>query len=145
MIILCRDLLPLIEQEIEFNLPEKCVLGAISPFLVMVGAPAGTFTFGIYDGATTLFEESFTSADIKAKLGTTSNNGYVYYPFTPNIRLKKGQYTLRLNSSGYTSGSSFLCWAQQHENVQNAMNYTPSNVIENSLSFRLKVYREGII
>lgn len=146
MIILCRDIEPFLEQSIMFDLPEKCVIGAISPFLVMVGAPSGTFTIGLYSGATPLFEESFTSADIKSKLSTSNNHGYIYYPFNPNIRVKKGNYKLKISSTGYTPGAnSFICWAQQHENVQNTMSYLPSNVTENSLAFRVKVYREGII
>jgi len=146
MMILVRDIDPEISQSITLKLQSRYILKSIAPYLVMVGAPSGTFTFQLKSGLITLFEQSFTSAELKAALNTTNNNAYVYYPFLINKRLKKGTYTLKITASGYSpASSSFIGWAQQHEDIQNQMEYLPSNDGENSLAFRMKIVKEGVL
>ena len=143
--ILVRDIDPVITQSMTFKLQNRYILKSVAPFLVMVGNPPGTFTFGIYSGLIPIYEQSFTSGDLKTALETTNNNAYVYYPFLVNKRLKKGNYTLKITASGYSPASnSFLGWAQQHESIQNQMEYLPSNDSENSLAFRVKIIKEGV-
>jgi len=91
--------------------------------------------------------KSFTSADIKAASGTTDNYLYSFYPVIPTnpLKIEKGDYILRLKTSGYTaSGSSFIGWIQQHEDIQNSISYNPINDSQNPLAFRVKIYKEGI-
>lgn len=135
-----------VSQDISVDVTRRAVVGSIAPFIVMVGAPAGTFTFGIYQGATALFEESFTSNDIKEALNTINNHAYLFYPFIPNIRISSGIYTLKLTASGYApTDTSFMAWGQQHEDIQNGLDYTPSGVSQNPLSYRIKILKEGIL
>lgn len=145
MKIVVQDLGTELSQAISFNLNDRAILEGIYPFLIMIGNPSGTFYFTILKDSTQIFQQSFTSADLKNSLQTTNNNLYVYYPIFPNIKIKNGSYTLKLTASGYTkTSSSFIGWGQQHENIQNKMNYTPTKYSENSLTYRLKIRKEGI-
>jgi hypothetical protein len=110
----------------------------------MNNAPAGTFTLSIKSGATTLCSKSFTSADIKTSLGTVNNYAHVFYPivFDSPSFLGRGSYDVVLSASGYTgTNSSFIAWIQQHENLNNELDYEPLTDDENPLALRLKVYR----
>ena len=136
-----------LEQEFTYNLNDRCHIGAFYPYIVMIGAPAGTFTCELIKGATTLFSKTFTSSLIKLSLPTTNNYAHAFYPIIPDspVQIEKGTYKLKISTSGYTqTGSSYLGWAQQFEDIQNEMSYTPSADSENSLAFRLKIYKEGI-
>lgn len=137
-----------LEQEFAYNLDVRCHIGAFYPYLVMVDAPAGAFTCELIKGVSTVFSKSFTSADIKASLSTSNNYAHCFYPIIPDepIQIEKGIYKLKISTSGYTETNyTYLAWAQQFEDVQNLMSYTPSGMIENSLAFRLKIYKEGIL
>lgn len=113
----------------------------------MVNAPAGTFSMDLTKDAVVVFSKDFTSSDIKLSLTTSNNFAHAFYPVIPTnpVQLEKGTYTLSITAIGYTETmDSYLGWAQQFEDVQNQMSYTPSGTEENSLAFRLKVYKEGI-
>ena len=136
-----------LEQEFTYNLNTRVHIGAFYPYLVMVNAPAGTFSFDLLKGANVIFSKDFTSADIKLSLTTANNFAHAFYPIIPNnpIQLEKGTYKIRISAIGYVeNGLSYMAWAQQFENIQNEMSYTPSGDNENSLAFRLKIYKEGI-
>lgn len=136
-----------LEQEFTFNLNTRAHVGAFYPYLVMVSAPAGTFSVDLLKGLDVVFSKDFTSADIKMSLLTSDDFAHAFYPVIPNdpVQLEIGTYTLRISSSGYTeTNTSYLAWAQQFEDIQNEMSYTPSGTEENSLAFRLKIYKEGI-
>lgn len=127
------------------KLNDRTYLSAIYPLIIMVGNPLGTFYFTIMNGAIQIYQSSFTSSDLKLSLNTTDNNLYVYYPILTNIKLRKGNYTLKLTASGYSeSPSSFIGWGQQHEDIQNSMDYIPSGISKNSLTYRVKMLKEGI-
>lgn len=137
-----------LEQEFTYNLNDRCHIGAFYPYIVMIGAPAGTFTCELIQGATTLFSKTFTSSLIKLSLTTTDNYAHAFYPIIPDnpIQLERNTYKLKISSSGYTETStSYIGWAQQFEDIQNEMSYTPIGTEENSLAFRLKIYKEGIL
>jgi len=136
-----------LEQEFTYNLNERCHIGAFYPYIVMIGAPSGTFTFELIKGVTTIFSKTFTSTAIKLSLGTSEDYAHAFYPIIPDlpIQVEKGTYKLKISTSGYTeTNSTYLAWAQQFEDIQNQMSYTPSGILENSLAFRLKIYKEGI-
>ena len=136
-----------LEQEFTFNLNTRTHVGAFYPYLVMVSSPAGTFSVDLLKGLDVVFSKDFTSADIKMSLLTSDDFAHAFYPVIPNdpVQLEIGTYTLRISSSGYTeTNTSYLAWAQQFEDIQNEMSYTPSGIEENSLAFRLKIYKEGI-
>lgn len=136
-----------LEQAITYSSTSRAHIGAFYPYLIMIDAPAGTFTFSLLKGAETLFSKSFTSADIKLSLLTSNNFAHAFYPVIPNnpIQLESGNYILRITSSGYVETStSYLAWGQQFEDIQNDMAYTPTSDQQNSLAFRIKIYKEGI-
>ena len=137
----------MVEQDFTYNLNDRCNLGAFYPYLLMVGSPAGTFTYELIKNGDTLFSKSFTSSDIKNSLSTTDDFAHDFYPIIPDnpVQLEKGAYKLRLTNSGYfQNGSSYLGWVQQFEDIQNELSYIPSGDNQNSLAFRLKIYKEGI-
>jgi len=136
-----------LEQEFTYNLNDRCHIGAFYPYIVMIGSPAGTFTCELVKSGDTLFSKSFTSSDVKLSLGTTDNYAHAFYPVIPDspIQIEKGLYKLKISTSGYSeTPSSYMSWAQQFEDIQNEMSYVPSGTEQNSLAFRLKIYKEGI-
>lgn len=137
-----------LEQDFEFNLNTRCQLGAIYPYVLMVDNPAGTFTVSLIKSGNTLFSKSFTSADIKTALDTTDNYAHVFYPIIPDnpVQIERGAYKLRITTSGgYVENEfKYLGWIQQFEDIQNEITYTVDNDQQRSLSFRIKVHREGI-
>lgn len=137
-----------LEQEFTYNLNDRCHIGAFYPYIVMIGSPLGTFTCELTKGGVEIFSKTFTSALIKLSLSTTDNYAHAFYPIIPDapIQIEKGTYKLKISTSGYTeTATSYLGWAQQFEDIQNEMSYTPSGDNQNSLAFRLKIYREGIL
>ena len=132
-----------LEQEFTFNLNTRSHIGAFYPYLVMINSPVGIFTFKLFKGATELFSVDFTSIDI-----STESYAHVFFPIIPEkpIQLEKGQYKISITTSGYTkTNDSYIGWIQQFEDIQNEMSYTPVRMEENSLAFRLKIYKEGIV
>lgn len=136
-----------LSQEIRLENQERYTIGAIIPYLYLHNAPAGTFTLEILSGVTSVFSQSFTSADIKTAIGTTDNYAHVFYPIIPQnpIQLDAGLYTIKLSAAGYSVlGSSFLGWIRQHEDLNNKLDYVPASDDENPLAVRLKVFKRGI-
>lgn len=136
-----------LKQDFSFKLQTRYNVGSIAPYLYVHNIPAGTFTLTLKQGETALFEGSFTSAEMKAAIGTTQNYFHVFYPVIaePALKLERGTYTIELTSSGYEyEMNSFVGWIQQHENLNNELDYEPASDVENPLAFRIKVYKEGI-
>lgn len=146
--ILANELITTLEQDFSFNLNTRCHIGGFYPYLVMYNSPVGTFKIELLKGLSVIFEKEFTSSDIKTALVTSNNYAIVFYPILPDnpIQIENGNYTIKLSSAGYTySATSYLAWIQQHENVQNIMAYTPVYDSENSLAFRIKELKEGVL
>jgi hypothetical protein len=137
------------EQKITRDLNERSRIAVIAPYIYMHNAPSGSFTFEIKKiDNTVVYSKTFTSSDIKTLLNTTFDYAHVFIPFVPDepVYIEKGQFKLVLSSSGYFyNRSSFLGWIRQHENLNNEIDYTPSNDAENPLAYRLKAYKEGIL
>lgn len=133
-----------LSQELSYNLSDRCQIGAFIPYLYMHNAPSGTFTIELLNSDNDIImSQDFDSADIKASLSTSNNYAHVFYPIVPSnpIQIEYGTYTIKLSASGYSpSESSYLGWIQQHENIQNVMDYVPSYDTENSLAIRIKEY-----
>jgi hypothetical protein len=57
--------------------------------------------------------------------------------------MEADDYTLKLSAvSGYNYlGDSYIAWAQQFEDAQNPINYTPLNEKELTLAYRIKILR----
>ena len=137
-----------LSQNITFKSSGRCHIGSILPYLYLHNSPVGTFKFQLMRYADVVYEREFTSADIKLSLNTTDNYAHVFYPVIPlqKIKIESGDYILKLSSTGYTySKTSFIGWCQQFENVQNEMDYIPTDIYDNSLAFRFKIIKEGII
>lgn len=142
--LVCQTLVSTLTQEIRFSQDVRYCIGSIAPYLYMHNAPAGTFTLSIKSGAITVFSQSFTSASIKASLGTTNDYAHVFYPVVPTnpLHLERGTYSFELSASGYSvTNSSFLAWAQQHEDLNNLLDYTPVSDEKNPLALRIKRIR----
>jgi hypothetical protein len=136
-----------LSQEIRLENQERYTIGAIIPYLYLHNSPVGTFTLEILSGVTSVFSQSFTSADIKTAIGTSDNYAHVFYPIVPQnpVQLDAGVYTIKLSAAGYNAlGSSFLGWIRQHENLNNILDYEPVSDSENPLAVRLKVFKRGI-
>lgn len=146
--IVANELISTLEQEFTYNLNDRVHVGGFYPYVLMYNSPLGTFKIEVLRGADVVYEEEFTSSDIKTIIGTTDNYAITFYPIIPPspIQIEKGNYTIKLSSTGYTySSTSYLAWIQQHENVQNTMAYTPVYDSENSLAFRIKELKEGVL
>ena len=134
-------------QDFDINLDERYHLGAIIPYLYLHN-PVGVFTLELKQSGNVLASKSLTVDAIKSAIPTTDNYIHVFCPFifdTP-VKIERGSYSLRLSASGYSnSAASFLGWCQQFEDVQNEMDYIPFDDSENSLAFRLKIYKEGVL
>jgi hypothetical protein len=136
-----------LEQEFNFKLEGRCILAAIAPYLYMHNSPAGTFQFSVYKADDLVFMKEFTSAEIKAALQTTDGYVHSFHPMIPinPVFFTKGTYRANLAAIGYTfSDDSYLGWVRQHENVQDELEYTPSNNMHNPLAMRRKILKRGI-
>lgn len=147
--LLSKTLETSLSQEIRFSLSTRIHIAALIPYLFMFNAPAGTFTFELYsqDRTETVFTKTFDCDDIKTALSTTDNYAHVFFPIIPTnpVQIEAGLYTISITASGYTATvGSFLGWIQQHENIQNEMEYVPVNDEENPLAVRYKIYKEGV-
>lgn len=145
--LVCQTLYTELTQDVIFSSNERLHVGCLSPYLLMMNAPAGTFTLEFIGPNGSVFTKSFNSSDIKASIPTTDNYAHVFYPVIPDnlVQIESGSFTIKLTSSGYTpTNTSFIGWVQQHENIQNEMSYVPGNDAGNSLSVRFKSYKEGI-
>lgn len=138
----CKDLITSLDHEVRFTHDGRLHIAAIIPYLLKFGNPAGAFTLKLISGSEVLFSQSFTASDI-----SDQPYSHTYHPIIPNnpIQIEKGLYTIRLESSGYSfSNSDYIAWIQQHEDIQNQMEYTPENDFENPLTVRIKIYKTGI-
>jgi hypothetical protein len=145
--LLVQTLVSELKQDFNINLDERYHIGAIAPYLYLHN-PSGTFTLTLKNGATSLASKSLTVAEIKALIPTTDNYAHVFCPFifSSPTKVEKGSYTLSLTASGYSnSAASFIGWCQQFEDIQNEMDYLPSDDSENSLAFRFKIFKEGVL
>lgn len=127
---------------------QRYLIGAFCPYLYIHDAPAGTFTFEVISNGETVFTQDFESGELISDMGYMSNYMHVFYPFMPYfpIMLEKGEFTLKLSSSGYTyTPNSFIGWIQQHEDLNNQLDYEPVNDAQNPLAMRLKIYKQGIL
>lgn len=132
-----------------FQLNKRVQVGSVCPYIYMHNAPPGQFFAGIRNlNGNFEYEFEFDSAYIKTLLNTTDNYAHVFLPIVTSypIFLEKGSYELYLYAENYTFyRTSFIGWIRQHENLNNDLDYIPSNDAENPLASRLKVYREGIL
>lgn len=91
--------------------------------------PAGTFILTIKQGSNTIITKSLTSAEIMAGAGWTAGQyhvGYLLFDFDKFFNLyPETDYTIELSASGYTyADSSFIGWAEEHENNVNSSGNT---------------------
>ncbi len=136
-----------LSQELNYSSRFRLHIGSIAPYILINNSPAGTFTLTMTGDNGVVFSKSFTCADVKTAIGTTDNYIHAFYPLVPTnpVQISKGSFTLTLSSSGYTpTVSSFIAWVQQHEDIQNEMDYVPFDDTKNPLAVRFKSYKEGI-
>lgn len=138
-----------LSQSFSLKLNTRYKVAAFYPFLYIHGAPAGIFTFSVKDeNLLIVYSKTFTSADIKTALSTVNNYVRCFYPVIPvaPLALDKGTFFFELSASGYVnSPTQFIAWIQQHEDLNNDLDYVPTNDAENPLALRLKVFKEGIL
>ena len=142
-----ETLLGELTQEITYNLEDRVHVGAFIPYLYVHGNSNAIFSFQLSSASGLIFEKNFTIQNIKDSLNTTDNYIRVFYPIIPDfpVHIGRGSYTCRIYPvSGYASGVTFIGWIRQHENIQNLMDYIPLSDDQNSLTIRVKSYKEGI-
>ena len=146
MILVAQTLSGSLEQRVMLRHTKRYVIGSIIPYFLMVNAPSGNFVFKVLKDSLEIFSHTFPSANNKTSLGITDNFAHVYFPIVPDdLQLEQGEYVFRLESDYSPTFTSFLAWIQQHEDIQNEIDYTPSGDQENPLTVRLKILRKGII
>lgn len=145
--LVCQTLYSELSQNVTFSHPDRLHVGCVSPYLLMVNSPAGTFTLEFTGTNGLVFSKSFTSLDVKASIGTTDNYAHVFLPIIPDnpVQIESGEFTIKITSTGYTASSgSFIGWIQQYENEQNELDYVPADDAQKSFSIRFKSFKEGI-
>lgn len=123
-------------------------LVAIRPYILSHNSPAGTFTFKLLDGATTLFSDTFTAAELKTDISTANDYVRIWKNFSITVPtfLENGDYTLELSSSGYTySDASYLGWIKEHEHLTNVItNDDATSALQFPRSFQLLTRQDSI-
>lgn len=127
------------------NAWRRICVAAIRPYIYKHLSPSGTFTFSIYQGGEKLGEQSLTSLDIENNSEATSIN-YFHGPFRilfdSPIIINKGDFEIRLTSSGYTfSDASYLGWIREHDRIVNDFIPTDSTY-HNPLAVELWEWRQ---
>ena len=114
----------------DFTVPTRRQVSTVQPYLVFVGAPAGTFTFTLKEGSTTIATASETYASLTTKhtlSGDTTQFEYFNFDLSSNVVLNPNTtYTLEFSESGYTEDltppSSFVSWIKPHESLLSTFN-----------------------
>jgi len=102
-------------------------LKAIRPWLYLHNDPSGTFTINVKDGSDLLDSVDFTINDLKVGASLNDNEYHKsFFKFDFDVILNHDRdYTIELDSSGYTySGSSYLGWIKEFENLTNSFDET---------------------
>lgn len=143
--LLVQTLYTQLEQEIEYTGENRAIMAAFIPYLYFHNVTGATFRFEIERDSSVIFSQEFTSEDISTAVG--GSYAHVFFPIVPTnpVQLEAAVYTFRIVAvSGYTAGASFIGWIQQHQDTQNAMDYTPTDDSQLSYAIRFKQYQEGI-
>lgn len=143
--LLVQTLYTKLEQEIECTGESRVLVAAFAPYLYFHNVTGATFRFELERDSVVIFSQEFTSEDISAAVN--GQYAHVFYPIVPTnpVQLEAAVYTFRILAvSGYTVGSSFIGWIQQHQDTQNVMDYVPTTSDKLSFAIRFKQYQEGI-
>jgi hypothetical protein len=111
---------------------------AIRAKLYVHNIPSGTFSFKVYKGVSLVASTQFSSADLKSKIGSSLNYFWGDFAFPVSFFLERGEYVIRLESSGYTFGeTSFIGWAKDYDSVPTNIDGDPEDFSEYPFSFNL--------
>ena len=117
---------------------------AFRPNLYIAGSPSGSLKITVLDGSTEIASVTQTIADIRANLGNPNYvHGVIRFTLSEIIRLSRDTYTLRLEGTGgYSySNSDYVGWVQNHENLINEPDTTPTSDLLNPYGFELWSYK----
>lgn len=131
-------------QPFNVNVGYRLQMHTVRPYLFFNDAPAGTFTLGLYSGATLLDSDSITFAQIKSYIATTDDYiaAFCSFRFSSNPVLNPGVYSLKLTSTGYAYDQAiYVGWISLHENLINQITYSPVSDEENPLTYQLWGHR----
>lgn len=145
--LLVEPLKDTLEQRFRLKLDRRYVLASLLPYLYLHNAPAGTFTLSLLKDEFTVFSHEFTSQDVKDSLNTDNNYLHVFFPVVPINPLILGpcDFTMRLEAEDYFStSSSSIGWIQQHEDLNNELDYIPTSDSQNPFAMRLKEYKKDM-
>lgn len=140
--LVCEELRTTLEEEIRFTHFGRIHLAGLYPYLLKFGNPLGTFKVELLKAGNPIVSETFSSAEISA-----TGYAHTFHPILPSnpVQIEPGLYTLKLSATGYAFNSSaYIAWIRQHENIQVPMEYIPGNDSKNPLTFRVKLYKQGI-
>lgn len=115
-------------------------LAGIRTKLYFHNLPAGTFYFNIYKDAQKIYSYSFDSLAAKQAIDTPYSYFWVDLALAGNLNLEQGQYSIVLESWGYTfSEDSFIGWVKDF-NLSGDIIGEPSDFSEYPFSFKLVEY-----
>lgn len=147
MILLSQTIRDSLSQVYTATNSKRFSIAGFYPYLLLVNAPSGTFTFTLTINGEDVFTKEFTSADLKSSLNTTNDTLHTFFPIVPTnpVFIERGDFTCTISTSGYSpSSNSYIAWIQQFEDVQNETEYEAVSSDENPLAMRIKIYKEGI-
>ena len=132
-----------------FSTKNRLQVKSIRPYIYKHRSPAGTLTIEIEQNSTTIATSTgVTSADIETNTASTSINfyhGYYRFDFTDQFHIEKGNFTVKLTSSGYTFGeSAYFGWVKPHENISIPIDYDQTGKGDESNPFGIEIWtRKG--
>lgn len=145
--ILVEELKTSLEQDFTAN--KKHVLKSIRLWLYKHLSPSGNIYIEVIQGGQTIATSgNITSAYLEANTDATALNyshGYIRFDFTDTFVILKGNFTVRLNSSGYSfSDSAYFGWVKPHENKLFTETYTNRNELDNTFGVQFWEIRERL-
>ena len=105
--------------------------------------PSGTFTLKISRDSQIVSQVSFSSVNLQQKISTP----YVYFwgdfAFPATFHLTRGDYLIRLESSGYTfTDSSFIGWVKDFDELERDLTGEANDFSQYPFSFNLIEYKQ---
>jgi hypothetical protein len=117
--------------------------GSIRLKLYSHDLPDGTFSISILKGTQDIFTITFTSVDLQQKIDTSDRYFWGDFAFPVNFYLDRGDYEIRLDSSGYVfSESRFLGWVKDFDEIDRDIIGEANDFSQYPFSFNLIEYKQ---
>jgi len=133
-------------EEAEFEqvltLEKDILINAIRPYIYKHNSPAGTIRMAIWKNAAEIAYGELTSTEMENLDDDLANfdfaHGHMRFDLNRFVRLRKGEYTIKMSSTGYTfSESAYFGWVKAHEDIRYSINGVSQNAFENPYTVEL--------